>query len=328
MKIFRNITHILTLLTLIISCTKEEPQLPESESADLCPEMYEVNSSFFYDTLYKGDIPNVNIGPFFNYMGNYIFESVTSNPMNPFEIAFSRVDSEDLNSGIDVTWEICVYNFCSNELNIITTTESSPKTIDWGVKNHIILFDNNFKLFFPNGNKALDINVNGFDPKFSPDGSKILFKNIGGAQIFSIHNEEVLDVLTFNNNAINWLNNEELIYASNSGVFSYNLANHQSSLLFNNILGIGQITHRGNKVFLVADGGIYEYEDNTTTLIEESYQTFGGFTPHYLSNNLILQIRYVRDTTGISQSNTVKEYSYINILNQNTNEERIIDLPE
>lgn len=333
MIVFKNIIYTLFLLTLIISCTKEQPQLLENESADLCPEMYEVNSSLISDTVIKGDYtPNQPAQPNYFYTSDYYYFDLAVNPNNPFEFVFKRCEVINQQPSFE-DCKLYKFNFCNSNLNFIDDVDYSC-TIDWGSNNWII-YASNFDVYKirPNTSDKTQIinSANGIHAlHWSPNETKILASiDVNAVKIFN-QNGDLLETLSFNYNSICWKNNTEAFYSYNGAIYVYDIENLESTLyLTDNFQGANDLMTKSDKLLFSSNQGIYEIDtsNNNALLIDSNHTTYFGRHPIGLENNKMLLSRKIIDTNEFFMNN-VNTRSYLTFFDKQTSEERIINIPE
>lgn len=324
------------LLFYLISCTKKVPPtpLPQTNCSNCnCPEMLDLRSTPLADTLHKtNSSPGCMITPNYVSMGKYGYVQPVVNPNNKYEIAFIRNENESFPHNS----ELCTYNFCTNQLNVIT--DNAKATPDWSVKNWIVFTGNDDQLWKvkSTGDSLIQLtNTGTFNnrPTWSPDGDKLVYFDASspGKSRISHANGESYKILDFYINISLWLNNENIIYSSqgNNKLRKYNLEAETSQDIVAGLgLGGGRISvlENGNLNF---DGhhGTYLYDNLNLILIDSNYRTFRNFSSQPIGDGKLLFHRLVQDTSGYEDC-TIYSWSLLTLYDLETGSERQINFPE
>ncbi|RFC54326.1 hypothetical protein DXU93_07815 [Brumimicrobium aurantiacum] len=263
------------------------------------------------------------------------YTSPIVNPTNPFEFIFMR--SNILQGG--ASYELCVYNFCTNNTKVITEDFAVNSYIDWSVKDWIVFRGENSDIYKVKSNGDSLTNLTNTvdlcgDPKWSPSGERLLYYDESNYE-YSICNEDgsVIESFFVSMDSYDWLDEENLIYlkSMNSNIYlrKFNIQSntHQDLTVLNNIATAEPIEVNGSTAFFTTSKGMYKYESNQTTLIDTNYFTYYSMNPQRLLGSKILTRRIIGDTTGMSEC----EYyygSFLSILDEATGEERRVKIPE
>ncbi|MGM0480112.1 MAG: TolB family protein [Bacteroidota bacterium] len=337
---FIKIYSILLILLTIVSCNKDKVQpiedgLPGS-GGDYCPQMYTQRTAAYADSFHKvNNMPSCVVGPEYLNLEEYVYSDPILNPNNAFEFAFIR---DEGNSNQSPGWnsELCTYNFCSNEMNILTDVVGYD--IDWSAKNWILFTGKDYELYKikSNGDSLTQLTNTGTwndNAKWNPDGTKYLYFDADAIR-HKICDEEGNLIKDFSNNMaeFDWLNDEKIIFSRSSGselfIKEYNIETDSEELLYSQPHeGSGEpLSVHDGKVYFTSETGIHVYENGAETLLDSSYFTYTAGYPQELTENKILLQRFITDTTYYPC--TVYSTSYISILDVENNTEQYIDIPE
>ncbi|MDX1652172.1 MAG: hypothetical protein R3277_06750 [Brumimicrobium sp.] len=262
----------------------------------------------------------------------YVYNDPVLNPNNPFEFAFIRKDPNQLG------WhaELCVYNFCSNEMKMITDLVGYD--IDWSAKDWIIFTGKDLQLYKvkPDGDSLIQLTNTGnynYKARWNHDGTKYLYFDADAIR-HKICAEDGSLIKDFSNNMaeFDWLNDEKIVFSRSSGselyIKEYDLETESETLLYSQAhQGSGEpVRVHGDKIYFTSETGIHVYENGVETLLDSNYLTYSAGNPQYLAEDKILLQRHITDTTYYPCT----EYwtVYISILNLNDNTEEYVDIPE
>lgn len=335
MKFKQTYTFIIGLC-IFFACKKEKPPIPPlgvGSSSDHCPEMYEERSNPLSDTVYKGDIwpfcPSMTLPSDTN---KYSYSEVVVNPNNRYEIAYLRQENDNAQFP-----ELCIYNFCNNQLNVIETNVFY--SIDWGTNDWIVYTgeDQNIWKIKSNGQGLTQLTTSGSvnnSAKWSLDGERILYSSNNDYRIMSSNGENLSNLGNLNDVLNwNWLNNDELVYTQygTSSIQTYNLeTENNNELIVTNLTFPGEtaINVFKEKIYFDSREGIHILENGSVTTIDSNYVTFSALSPAALNEELILVTRYIRDTTGYSgYCQEHYQSSYLSLIQVDNEKERIIKEP-
>lgn len=321
---------------LLFSCKKDKivpPLVSSNPIQDNCPEMYEIRTEPYNILVVKADFPNCAVSQHvYPDDTEYAYIHVKLNPNNPYEFAFLRRNFTTGNTDPN-NYELGVYNFCRNDVNILTT-DLFLCPIEWNSTGWIIFSDNTgYKKIKSSGENLTSvvtpplISSNDFI-KSSPDGSRFLACDKSLLKVY-VFNEDGNNqqIMPFNSELVDWFSNNELVfYESNSGFSIYNLNTGISSPWSNyNHVNIAEnFFVKNSKLFLTNDLGFYEIDNNTVSLIDSNYETYQIKSIQPINENLYLVQRTIYDTTHPCVLNT---YSYASIYNRNTQTEKMIQIP-
>ena len=328
----KNLIYFIIFIVILLGCKKEQPKLPNTTLTDNCPEQYIERSTPLPDTLHKTDSYPITPGTYmFDYQTKFLLESPVSNPNNPFEFAFLRKLSEN----ISPSYELCIYNFCTNELNVVTDVVSY--SLDWGA--------NNWLIFIGAGNQAWKIKPDGSgltqltfygEPitgaKWSPSGNKFVYSYFGSLYIANENGENISQFsLNLSGSFWTWKGNNIILYTNIQGdINTLDITTgNQENIFSSNIEGIGPVSvDNEDNIYFNSSDRLYALPfTGQLTQLDTNYFTFRAYYPQALGNNQLLMLRYVSDTSEYD-NNIVLQSQYFSLFNLNTKEERIIDLPE
>ncbi|MEX1191079.1 MAG: hypothetical protein WEA99_03835 [Brumimicrobium sp.] len=332
------IYYVLLIFLAIVSCRKDkvpelEEVIPIGSGGDYCPEMYEQKTKAYADSFHKvNNMPTCIVGPEYLCLEEYTYTDPILNPNNSFEFAFIRTNPNEMN------WndELCVYNFCTNEMNILT--DQVGYDIDWGAKDWILFTGKDLQLYKikSNGDSLIQLTDTGTwndKAKWNPDGTKYLYLD-ANANTYKICDEEntILKEFVISMAEFDWLNDEKIIFSRSSGtelsIKEYDLETESEVLLYSQAHeGSGEpLSIHEEKIYFTSETGVHVYENGSETLLDSSYFTYTTSYPQYLAPNKILLQRYITDTTDYPC--TVHYMTYISILDLSDNTEEYIEIPE
>ncbi|MEX1191077.1 MAG: hypothetical protein WEA99_03825 [Brumimicrobium sp.] len=311
LKTIFTFTLVSIAVLLLYNCRKDkvpelEEVIPIGNGGDHCPEMYTQRTTAYADSFHKvNKLPGCIVGPENLPLEKYYYNEPVLNPNNAFEFAFIRNDADPSLSGWHA--ELCVYNFCSNEMNILT--DQLGYDIDWSAKDWILFTGKDLQLYKikSNGDSLIQLTDTGTwndKAKWNPDGTKYLYFDADAIR-HKICDEEGTLIKDFSNNmaSFDWLNDEKIIFSRANGselfIKEYDLQTETESLLYSQAheaSGEPLSVHEG-KVYFTSETGIHVYENGTETLLDSSYITYTAGYPQYLAPNKVLFQRFISDTT-------------------------------
>jgi len=329
-------THLkYTMLVLIIlyACKKEPPIFPPVSSGEYCPEQYLARSTSLPDTMHKTNAyptsPNSTF--FIDYQTKYILEFPTINPENPFEVAFLR----QLSTELGPLYELCIFNFCTNELK--TVTDQVQNCLHWGKDNWLLFIglDGQVKKIKSDGiglYTLTDENDSCFLPQWSPNGQKIVYSNSGSLYIMNQVGVEIKQISVTNLHRFCWKNNNTIVFSRLGGTLhELNIeSNNEVDLIPEPIngAGISISSDIDENIYFSGTDGIYKLSNGgQLTTLDTNFRTFQAHVPQLIGSNQLLLYRIIVDTSEYN-INILLQGEYLSLFNLNTNEERIINLPE
>lgn len=314
-----------------MSCKKEQHKLPDITLKNYCPEKYQTRSTALPDTLHKTDafpiVPNTYM---IEYITKYVLESPVPNPYNPFEFAFLRKLSEN----IGLNSELCTYNFCTNELKVLT--DIVLYDMDWGVNNWLIFTGPQHQIWKikPDGTGLTQLTFNSGSPsigaKWSPNGKMFVYKHFSSLYIADEFGENI-ESFNVNSGYWCWKDNSTILFTQNQGeIQSLDISNGDVVEVYNaNSHGMGPISiDEYNNIYFNDMDGVYSLSSSgQLTQLDTSYYTFQSFRPQPLGTNQLIMLRFISDTSEY-ENNIVLKGHHLSLFNLNTHEERIINLPD
>jgi Tol biopolymer transport system component len=265
---------------------------------------------------------------------DYYYNEPVLNPNNAFEFAFIRDEGNSNQTGWNA--ELCVYNFCSNEMDVLTDLVGYD--IDWSVKDWIIFTGDDYQLYKikSNGDSLIKLTDTGnfnYKAKWNDDGTKYLYFDADAIR-HKICDEEGGLIKDFSNNMaeFDWLNDDKIIFSRSSGtelyIKEYDLNTETEVLLYSQAhQGSGEpLSVHENKIYFTSETGVHLYENGSVSLLDSSFLTYSAGYPQYLAPNKVLLQRFITDTTYFPC--TVYGATYISILDLNDNSEKYVDIPQ
>ena len=324
--------HFLIIITaFLMSCKKEQHKLPDITLKNYCPEKYQARSTALPDTLHKTDaFPITPTTYIFDYQTKYVLDLPVPNPNNPFEFTFLRKLSEN----IGLNSELCTYNFCTNELKVVT--DIVLYGLDWGVNNWLIFTGPQHQIWKikPDGTGLTQLTFNSGAPsiraKWSPNGKMFVYNHFGSLYIADEFGE---NIESFNVNSEDWCwkDNSTILFTQNQGkIQSLDISNGDIEEVYNaNSHGMSPISvDEDNNIYFNDMQGVYSLSSSgQLTQLDTNYFTFLGFQPKPFGKDQLLMLRLISDTSEY-ENNIVLRSEYLSLFNLNTHEERIINLPE
>jgi hypothetical protein len=325
------ITFILTVL-LLSSCKKVPVILPDWPQDGGCEAAYSSRTKEYEQVIFKLSFPYCPIPVVNTITNDIIIHEPLINPSNPFEFLFLRRSK----GGSPYHNELCIYNFCENNLRILY--ESVAFHVDWSVTGWIIFtgHDGQLRRIKSDGSDLTQLTYSGSNDRsrWSPDGSKYLYADGSfnpSQKRISYMDGSLYKTLDFPMTTWDWLTNDEIIYTifSNGSlsVRKYDLITEQHSPLGTIESASGGVRVSRDKVFISTLRGVYELFDNQLVLRDSNYQTFSASNVHAISDNHLLMLRSITDTSGFAHCK-VSSTLYISLFNIHTGTERWINLPE
>ncbi|RFC54327.1 hypothetical protein DXU93_07820 [Brumimicrobium aurantiacum] len=267
------------------------------------------------------------------FLEDYIYDEPVVNPNNPFEIAFVRVDPTVM--GYDR--ELCVYNFCTNKLDVLTGDVGSG--LDWSIKDWIIFTGSNGSVRVKSNGDSLSSQVNsGFEARWSPSGEKYVYRDpdwIGGTPIkIADETGATIGSIPIYFYSWDWLNENEIVYSKqgNNKLIKYDISTGVSTDIVSHP-GIapsdGQISvDDQQRIYTQIDEAMIRVDLNgNIEYLDTNYTTFSSSFAQHLYGSKILFKRHVLDTTNIGSCENYVA-TYISILDEATGEERRVKIPE
>src|SRR5699024_5086144 len=125
----KNLLFILGIILLLSSCKKEKLGGFSTPCNGKYQEQSTPYSMSLLDATAQIDTMSTCSGPNFTYPYS-IYRLMAINPNNPYEIVYQKK--------LNPNWEVYIYNFCSNEKNLIYNN-SSLQSVSWSTTGEIFL---------------------------------------------------------------------------------------------------------------------------------------------------------------------------------------------
>jgi hypothetical protein len=321
-------------MLVIFGCKKEKPPIPllgVGCSSTHCPEMYQKRTSEYPDTLHFTDTPPNCMTMFEEtYTQKWIYFGLSINPKNKFEFVIARFNPENSQTGR----QLCIHNLCNNKFEILT--DNALGAASWSINDWILYIGYDLHLYRikPDGSEKENLSNGGVNknPKWSPDGTKFVYKNITdnpNRLRICDENGELIKTITGNINSWNWRSNGEIIFTDDGYIKVFDLEDESVSTIMNQpIENLENLENAGlipieNRIYFNSFNGLNVLENNgDNSLIEESYLSFDIIDINSLDDDHLIFSRATIDTSAYPC--TTKVTFYTSIYDIETQSERYI----
>lgn len=321
-------------ILVIFACKKEKPPIPllgVGCSSIHCPEMYQKRTSEYPDTFHFTDTqPNcITMWEEF-HLQKRLYGMHFVNPNNEYEFSTIRTDPDNPQLGAG---ELCIYNFCSNQINVLT--DNARSSTSWSINDWILIAGDDFHIYKiksdgTNKEKLTNGGIN-IRPKWSPDGTKFVYRNKAdnpNRLRICDENGELLQSIMATTESWNWLNNDEVLFAHDGYIKKYNLVDESITIIMNQQIESLQniyisLTPINDEIYFVAFDGLYVLDSNGDHYqIESNYYTYQVNAITRLNDDKLLLYRSAIDTSAYPC--TVYATRYTSIYDIETQSERYI----
>src|SRR5690554_2644134 len=301
----KNIVFILGLTLLLFSCKKDK--LGGFSTFTGCPGMYDYRSEpldlGMYDSIkWYYDMGCWGMEPI---LPDSVYNNVTVNPNNPYEIAYVERISQNSNP-----YTLYTYNFCTNTKALLSNAAvTGSDRISWSIKNQI------FFIFGSSSVKRMDSNGNNLTTLFTVNKSRAIYCNPDGTlfivaysdapnkDINKVYTEEGDEIFTLPNQAnfLGWYDD------------SHVLTNFDDKVMKTNV-------HTGSQEFFLM-GEYYSYDYKTNMFLKHQDSSgyyrlqilneFGGIlqtTPYHYGKGVWLRPKFVANNKIISNLESTEFY--------------------
>lgn len=212
------------LAPLLSSCCKDDNINPFPPFTDCISRYTEPASEAVDSSIVQCSDCNQDCQEVYSSAIPYDYEYPCFNPNNPEQLAYYRFDNTEWTSYSSELW---VADFCAGEKTMLA--ENVLYGLDWSVKDWLIYTaaDQNIWKIKSNGDSLTQLTFVGDynrHPKWSPDGSKIVFqRQTGSVGTFIILNEDGVPIDTIEQltsiGQWSWIDNDHICYfvAESSG---------------------------------------------------------------------------------------------------------------
>ena len=317
---------------LSISCRKDDIKIPSFCNdtitvPDLCIGDYHAYSTDTFTFINQDFVQSTLNGFTYVPYEKYQYGEPVFNPNNPYEFAYGRLNTEEMNFEI----ELWVFSFCTGESNKIF--DNASHNLDWSSKNWISFTANDGLIYKvkPNGDS-----LQSFPPiaglnnagKWNPSGTLIW----SGANILDESGELVTTISNTPFGPKDWINDSTLLGWRNDNLFSMNIYDQTNIIQLNNnwtcatcnyiyaedISGC-YVNNGIHLIFYSLDGS------NTADTISSFYPSYSLGEGDYMNGKRIHAL--VRKHWKDSLNDILYTRIHIAIMEKNGTDVRIVDVP-
>jgi hypothetical protein len=320
------------IFIIISSCKKDKvPTPPVTNTGDNCPKMYELRTVDYSFPIFK----NNNQGPCmmgFEHIDTNTFMLLYPivNPSNPYEFAFIKTFT---NSDLSTPGELCVFNFCKNEIRVLSSNVRSMP-IDWSINDEIIFQGQNgyIQKIKPNGEELQNLFQDPFSYKtiaWSPFGNKFLIRkaNVQNMMLIVDSSGNIFKEFSQAMDNFIWQTDSTVLFSRLNQFYSLNVNTEEKINLFH-LSGVSTIRRGENTSIYYFSSAIgnYRVENGNIQLIDSNFTNYQAYDFQPLSHNKYLLNRVAIDTVQVGVCSTYI-YKRLSVFDKLTGVEREIKFP-